>query len=83
MKLVLYSDNKSKYRHCLCSSIIFYIRHLEVLFHKTHYLQDILLIFIRNLYKTPMQYQNNPQWTFPLSDKILKKIEIGKNITIA
>ena len=23
------------------------------------------------------------QWTFPLSDKILKKIEIGKNITIA
>ena len=23
------------------------------------------------------------QWTFPLSDKILKKIETGKNITIA
>ena len=23
------------------------------------------------------------EWTFPLSDKILKKIEIGKNITIA
>ena len=23
------------------------------------------------------------QWTFPLLDKILKKIEIGKNITIA
>ena len=23
------------------------------------------------------------QWTFPLLDKILKKIEIGKNITIS
>ena len=23
------------------------------------------------------------QWTFPLSDKILKKIEMGKNITKA
>ena len=30
-----------------------------------------------------MQQKSQHKWTFPLSDKILKKIEIGKNITIA
>ena len=46
--------------------------------------RDIGKIFLKLPYNLSTQKKEiYIQWTIPLSDKILKKIEIGKNITIA